>query len=208
MFAAFPFELHLRRFCSTLESRLRVTPSEAFPTFPLPWPPVWSKDKKRPVALPPPASMEKLLGKSMEAIVALRKSILVGADRAKIPADLCPGGPTDLYNLYDDPNVNLDVIQKLRALHVALTEAVLRAYGWHEDGPDGPALRLEWGFDRPSIDGTTRHVPNITGRNEAAIVRIAKRNARRFEEEMQLCLKELLPLRAGFGEDDHPVRCR
>ena len=129
MLAAFPFELHLRRFCSTLESRLRVTPSEAFPTFPLPWPPVWSKDKKRPVALPPPASMEKLLGKSMEAIVALRKSILVGADRAKIPADLCPGGPTDLYNLYDDPNVNLDVIQKLRALHVALTEAVLRAYG-------------------------------------------------------------------------------
>lgn len=198
LLTSFPFELHLRRSSSTLETRLRVTPTEAFPTFPLPWPAIWSKEKKRPVALPAPAALEDLLGKPMRAIEALRKSILVGKDRGRIPADRQPGGPTDLYNLFDDPNVQLDVIAQLRAHHVELTDAVLRAYGWHADGPDGPALRLNWVFDRPWIDGTTRYVPGVAGRREL-VVRLAKRNARRFEEEMDLCLKYLLPMLPEAG---------
>lgn len=194
---SFPFEHHVRRRCGTLETRLSVAPTEGFACFPLPWPAVWSKAKQRPVALPPPAGVEGLLGEPMEAITSLRRSILVGADRSRIPRDLRPGGPTDLYNLYDDPSVRLAAIEELRALHVALSAAVLRAYGWDEDGPDGPALRLEWGFDRPWIDGTTRYVPTLEGRKEL-IARIAGRNARRFEEEMALCLGELLASMRGM----------
>jgi len=195
LITSFPFELHLRRSCSTLKSDLRVTPSEAFPSFPLPWPAVWSTENLRPVALPVPESYEQLLGAPMQAIVDLRKSILIGSDRTRIPADLQPGGPTDLYNLYDDPRVDLEVIRTLRSFHVALTDAVIRSYGWHEDGPDGSALKLEWGFDRPWIDGTTRFVPGVAGRTEL-ILRIARRNARRFAEEMDLCLTHLLPMMA------------
>jgi len=195
---SFPFELHVRRSCSTIKSDLRVTPSEAFPTFPLPWPATWSNDRLRPVALPAPSGTEDLLGKPMAAIVALRNSILVGKERAKIPAEQQPGGPTDLYNLYDNPNITLDAIAKLRALHVELTDAVLRSYGWHQDGADGPALRLSWIFDRPWIDGTNRYVPDIAGRREI-VVRLAKRNARRFEEELDLCLTHLPALIATDG---------
>lgn len=170
--SSFPCELHVRRSCSTIKTDLRVTPTEAFPGYPLPWAASWSKEKRRPVALPPPVSIDALLVKPMQAVVALRRSLLAGKDRAKLPTDRRPGGPTDLYNLYDNPDVKFPVIAELRALHVALTDAVLQGYGWHEDGPDGPPLRLEWGFDRPWIDGTTRYVPNAAGRQEL-VVRLA-----------------------------------
>jgi hypothetical protein len=78
---------------------------------------------------------------------------------------------------------------------VALTEAVIHAYGWHTDGPDGPPLKLSWSFDRPWIDGTTRYVPDLQGRTEL-VQRLARRNARRFAEEMDICLEHLLPLMA------------
>lgn len=89
---------------STLETRVRYTPSDVFETFPL------------------PASTERLTvaGQTLERVrreMMLRRNL----------------GLTSLYNLVDDSAVQTDPdIARLRDIHVEIDEATIEAYGWED----------------------------------------------------------------------------
>jgi hypothetical protein len=89
---------------STLETRVRYTPSDIFETFPRPL----TTDRVREV------------GQSLDELrreVMLRRSL----------------GLTKLYNLINDPSVSGDQdVDRLRQIHVELDTAVLDAYGWSD----------------------------------------------------------------------------
>ena len=90
---------------STLETRLRYTPSDGFDTFPQPH----------------LTRRMDLAGKELDAF---RHDI---KDRRKI-------GLTDVYNLVNDKNIQEDDISQLRVIHVEIDQAVLEAYALDEEG--------------------------------------------------------------------------
>lgn len=89
---------------STLETRVRYTPSDVFETFPRPE----STD-----------SLDRI-GRSLDAErreIMLRRNV----------------GLTKLYNLVNDPEIQGDAdVDRLRVIHVELDEAVMDAYGWSD----------------------------------------------------------------------------
>jgi hypothetical protein len=91
------------RFASTQETRIRYTPSDVFATLPRP---------------SPTAELHELGA---------------GLDRAR--RELMLGrwwGLTTTYNHVHDPDCNDPAVQDLRDIHVAIDEAVMRAYGWED----------------------------------------------------------------------------
>ncbi|WP_409048326.1 type IIL restriction-modification enzyme MmeI [Microbacterium sp. HA-8] len=89
---------------STLETRVRYTPSDVFETFPL----------------PPSTRRLAAAGRTLECDrreVMLRRNL----------------GLTNLYNLIDDPAVQGDAdVARLRSIHVEIDEATVEAYGWSD----------------------------------------------------------------------------
>lgn len=150
------FECHLRRVSSTLGVGLRASPREAFPGFPLPWPPHIDAVTGAIVALPAPADVEARLGPAFSALASHREGLLANPEKHGLGA---VNGPTGLYNLFDTPTETNSAIEELRALHRRLTDAVIAEYGWSTESVDGPPLRPHWGFSAPWVDGTTRYVP-------------------------------------------------
>ena len=76
-------------------------------------------------------------------------------------------------------------IEELRRLHIRLDEAVLAAYGWHQTGPDGPAIDLAHGFhevDYLPENDRTRFTLHPTARREL-LTRLLKLNHTRAAEE-------------------------
>lgn len=93
-------------YSSTLETRIRYTPSDAFLTFPRP----------EPVAL---------LVASGTTLDVERRNIMLRRGL----------GLTSLYNSINDPAVRRDSdVDRMREIHVELDEATMAAYGW-EDVP-------------------------------------------------------------------------
>jgi len=89
---------------STLETRVRYTPSDVFETFPLP-------------------SETDRLADAGVALDEKRREMMLRRDL----------GLTKLYNLVNDPGVNHDPdIDLLRALHAEVDAAALAAYGWDD----------------------------------------------------------------------------
>ncbi|VBS33503.1 Methylase of polypeptide chain release factors [Burkholderia pseudomallei] len=88
---------------SSLESRLRYTPSDVFEPFPFP-------QENEP--------MERI----GESYLSARKK-LTAEERV---------GLTQLYNQFHSPSSQLVGVEGLRDLHVSLDNAVLVAYGWHD----------------------------------------------------------------------------
>ncbi|GAA4759385.1 type IIL restriction-modification enzyme MmeI [Gordonia alkaliphila] len=87
---------------STLETRIRYTPSDVFETFP------------RPVATARLAEIGRALDEE-------RREIMVSRDL----------GLTNIYNLVNSPDVSGDAdIDRLRQVHVEVDEAVMAAFGW------------------------------------------------------------------------------
>ncbi len=88
---------------STLETRMRYTPSDCFETFPF------------------PSNIEGLeyIG---ERYYTHRQSIMLARQE----------GLTKTYNRFHDPREQASDIVKLRELHTEMDEAVARAYGWDE----------------------------------------------------------------------------
>jgi hypothetical protein len=86
---------------STLETRIRYTPSDVFETLPLP-------------EVTPEMSD---LGDRLDTF---RRDLMLSRQ----------AGLTATYNLVHDPNCTDPDIAGLRAIHRAIDEAVLRAYGW------------------------------------------------------------------------------
>ena len=91
------------RYTTPLETRLRYLPSAVFVTLPRPQPTV-----------------------ELEAI---------GQQLDETRRDLMfsrAWGLTKTYNRVHDPDVHEPAIQELRDIHVAIDEAVMRAYGWDD----------------------------------------------------------------------------
>lgn len=91
---------------STLETRVRYTPSDVFETFPRPAP-------------------TDHLHKIGHALDAERREIMTRREL----------GLTKLYNLVNDPAINDDAdldVARLRQIHVELDRAVAAAYGWDD----------------------------------------------------------------------------
>jgi len=101
-----PHELWARFFGSSLEDRLRYTPSDCFETFP--FPDNWQDDPT--------------LEAAGEAYYTFRAQLMVDHDE----------GMTKTYNRFHDPEETSPAILHLRTLHAAMDAAVLEAYGWND----------------------------------------------------------------------------
>ena len=113
-------EIWARFFGSSLEDRLRYTPSDCFETFPFPerW------------------EMHPVLETAGTAYYKYRAALMVRNDE----------GMTKTYNRFHDPYENDAGITKLRDLHAAMDRAVLDAYGW-TDIPVACEFFLEYDID-------------------------------------------------------------
>ncbi|WP_337173500.1 hypothetical protein [Paludisphaera sp.] len=89
---------------STLETRMRYTPSDCFETFPF------------------PTGSYSLLASIGEAYHSHRRQILLSRRE----------GLTKTYNRFHDPDETAADIQALRDLHVEMDRAVAAAYGWSD----------------------------------------------------------------------------
>ena len=113
-------EIWTRFFGSSLEDRLRYTPSDCFETFP--FPNGWETDPD--------------LEGAGKAYYDFRANLMVGNNE----------GLTKTYNRFHDPNENNPDIAKLRELHAAMDRVVLDAYGWN-DIPTDCEFLLDYEID-------------------------------------------------------------
>lgn len=93
-------------FGSTLETRVRYTPSDVFETFPRPGPTDALND----------------IGRTLDVE---RRDIMLRRDL----------GLTKLYNLVSDPDIGNSAdrdVARMREIHVGLDNAVMKAYGWDD----------------------------------------------------------------------------
>lgn len=97
-------EVWTRFFASSLEDRLRYSPSDCFETFPFP-----SLD-------------DPVLHDLAEAYEAHRAALMVMRSE----------GMTKTYNRFHDPTERAEGIRNLRELHHDLDRTVLRTYGWDD----------------------------------------------------------------------------
>jgi hypothetical protein len=99
-------EVWARFFASTLEDRLRYTPSDCFETFPL----------------PPGHADAPALEAAGRAYHDHRAALMIARDQ----------GMTPTYNRFHIRTDDAADIAGLRRLHAAMDDAVLRAYGWDD----------------------------------------------------------------------------
>ena len=105
-----PHEIWARFFGSSLEDRLRYTPSDCFETFP--FPDGWETHQS--------------LEATGQAYYEHRAALMARNDE----------GMTKTYNRFHDPYENDSDIGKLRELHAAMDRAILDAYGWTDISTD------------------------------------------------------------------------
>lgn len=165
-------EIWVRFFGSSLEDRLRYTPSDCFETFP--FPPDWETNPTLETA-----------GKTY---YEFRADLMVRHNE----------GLTATYNRFHDPDETNPDILKLRQLHGEVDRAVLDAYGWH-DIPTTCEFRLDYEDDSPlSLDGRGAGGEGGEGRrgrkkpwryrwpeevHDEVLARLLKLNQERAEEE-------------------------
>ena len=97
-------EIWARFFASSLEDRLRYTPSDSFETFP--------------IASALPSRVEDVAKTYFETRSRLLQDLHLGL--------------TEIYNCFNDPGSDCPEIDSLRRQHDLLDVAVLEAYGWTE----------------------------------------------------------------------------
>ena len=120
-----------RFFASSLEDRLRYTPTDCFETFPL----------------PEPLDSDLRLGTVGQEYYNFRAALMVEYDE----------GLTKIYNRFHDPDERSNAIGELRRLHDAMDRAVLDAYGWTDIRPTCE-FELEWEDDEAE-NGRRRRKP-------------------------------------------------
>ena len=99
-------ELWVRFLGSTMEGRQRYTPSDCFETFPF----------------PPGYETDPTLEAAGQAYHDHRAALMIAANE----------GMTKTYNRFHKAEERGAAIQRLRELHDAMDQAVLRAYGWDD----------------------------------------------------------------------------
>ncbi|MDE0038711.1 MAG: N-6 DNA methylase [Gammaproteobacteria bacterium] len=115
-----PHEIWARFFGSSLEDRLRYTPSDCFETFPLPenW------------------ESHPALESAGATYYDFRAALMIDNDE----------GMTKTYNRFHDPDERDPRIVELRRLHAAMDRAVLDVYGW-DDIPTDCEFLLDYEID-------------------------------------------------------------
>ena len=155
-----PHEVWSRFLGSSLEDRLRYTPSDCFETFP--FPDEWRTH----------SDLER-----------------AGADYYDYRADLMVGhdeGLTKTYNRFHNPDETNPDISRLRNLHTAMDRAVLDAYGW-TDIPTDCEFLLDYEID--DEDWGTRKKPYRyrwpDDVRDEVLARLLELNAQRSEAEQR-----------------------
>ena len=153
-----PHEIWARFFGSSLEDRLRYTPSDCFETFP--FPENWESHPD--------------LEAAGKAYYDFRAALMARNDE----------GMTRTYNRFHDPYENDPDVAELRVLHTALDRAVLDAYGWRDIPTDCDFLldheidEAAWGHKKKPY----RYRWPDTVRDEV-LARLLALNAERAAEE-------------------------
>ena len=151
-------ELWSRFFGSSLEDRLRYTPSDCFETFP--FPEAWDT--------------HPTLEGAGKAYYDYRAALMLQNDE----------GLTKTYNRFHDPSESSPAIQKLRDLHAAMDRAVLAAYGW-TDIPTDCDFLLDYEIDEETW-GAKKKPYRYRWPDEVrdeVLARLLELNARRADEE-------------------------
>ena len=153
-----PHEIWARFFGSSLEDRLRYTPSDCFETFP--FPENWETH---------PAL--EAVGKAYHDF---RAALMVQNGE----------GMTKTYNRFHDPDETDPDIAELRALHTAMDRAVLDVYGWH-DIPTDCEFLLDYEIDEDEWSRRKKpwrcRWPDAT--RDEVLARLLELNADRAAEE-------------------------
>ena len=152
-------EVWARFFASSLEDRLRYTPTDCFETFPF----------------PEGFETDPRLEAAGEAYYRFRADLMVTNNE----------GLTKTYNRFHDPDERSNAIFELRRLHDAMDLAVLAAYGWDDLAPEC-VFELEWEDDEE--DGTSRRKKPWRYRwpealRDEVLARLLALNATRAAEE-------------------------
>ena len=129
-------EIWARFFGSSLEDRLRYTPSDCFETFP--FPENWETDPTL-----------KTIG---QTYYQFRADLMVRNNQ----------GLTDTYNRFHDPQETDPEILKLRHLHAQMDQAVLNAYGWTQDLETNDQGLIPCGFALDYLDIDETNLPPET----------------------------------------------
>lgn len=119
-------EIWARKRSSSLETRLRYSPSDCYETFPFPT----NRSRLEPLA---------------EPFLAYRDGLCRSRNI----------GLTDLYNLYHNPDCTDPEIETLRDWQRRIDRAVADSYNWHNFGLDYGYQHLRWGR-RYTVDDPTR----------------------------------------------------
>ncbi len=155
-----PHEIWARFFASSLEDRLRYTPTDCFDTFP--FPEDWETH-----------SAFEAAGK---AYYEFRAALMVRNNE----------GLTNTYNRFHDREEQDPEIVKLRELHAAMDRAVLDAYGWTDIKTDCEFLldyeidEEEWGDKKKPY-----HYRWPDEVRDEVLARLLELNAKRAKEEVR-----------------------
>ena len=155
-----PHEIWARFFGSTLEDRLRYTPSDVFKTFPFPV--GWTTDPS--------------LEAAGEAYYSFRADLMVKHN----------GGLTKTYNRFHDPDERAADIARLRELHAAMDRAVLDAYGWTDIPTECEFFLEHEGEEKEAASGRRRRRYRYRWQNsvrDEVLGRLLELNAERADEE-------------------------
>ena len=155
-----PHEIWARFFGSTLEERLRYTPSDVFGTFPFPH--NWTAHP----------SFEAI----GQAYYDFRAGLMVQNDE----------GLTKTYNRFHDPEERAPEIAHLRELHAAMDRAVLDAYGWTDVPTECEFFPEHKPEENEAASGRRRRRYRYRWSNsvqDEVLGRLVELNAERAEEE-------------------------
>lgn len=154
-----PHEIWARFFGSSLEDRLRYTPSDCFETFPLPenW------------------ETHPAIEAAGRAYYDFRAALMIRNDE----------GLTKTYNRFHDPDESDPDILELRRLHAAMDRAVLDAYGW-TDIPTDCEFLLDYEIDEEEWSPRKKKPWRYRWPDEVhdeVLARLLELNAQRAREE-------------------------
>jgi hypothetical protein len=154
-------EIWVRFFASSLEERLRYTPSDCFETFPF----------------PDGYERDDCLDIAGQAYYEFRAALMVRNNE----------GLTKTYNRFHDPDEPSADIGKLRELHAAMDRAVLDAYGWTDLKPTCTFL-LDYEEEDDEESGGRRRKKPWRYRwpddlRDEVLARLLELNKRRAEQE-------------------------
>lgn len=172
-----PHELWTRFFASSLEDRLRYTPSDCFETFPFPEDFETNDDLER----------------AGSAYYDFRAAIMVKTNL----------GLTKTYNRFHDRDNREPDVVRLRELHAAMDRAVLDAYGWHDIKTDCDFFPdyTEEDEDGNEVEKSIRYRWPDEVRDEV-LARLLALNAERHAEEVKLGLVSTDGKRLKVSGDD------